>query len=265
MLKRKDEIYIIHQPRKIIFSLIIVDTLLEKGLDEKIHDNLGWLVNYSDIFFVFPEKHFPELSKINKRKFTSLYQGCGFIESTTKALGTDIIKTLLYDREILSNTRDHLGITISNISDLSNISEKQFNNIHSAISAGISRPVYTVRRLSSSEFHDIYCLGEINYEQSLKNLTGHTNIFKTIMKALWKKGNLTDDIGMYSTWHSKSPIMYFPKSAIESILRYRTIDKDSFNNWVETFINVDPRYLIASLVNTCGLDILNMEIDKVEV
>ena len=264
MFKEKDEIFILNQPKRLMFSVIVVDLPLTKPLDDKVHDNLGWLTSYSDIFFIFPESHFPEQSKIDKRKFTSLYNGCGYTECSSKLIGRNIIKTLLYDVEILCNTKNHLGTTISRLSDLSIVSEKQFENLLNIISSGISRPIYTERRLSSSELFDIYSLEDIKSDPSVQNLSGRS-IFRTIIKALHLKRDSIDSLGMYSTWHSNSPYLFFPKSSINSILRYRDLDKPGFNKWVDTFINSDPRYLLASLVNTCGLEILNMETDKVKL
>lgn len=264
MWKEKNEIYILNQPKRLLLSIIVVDLPLSKALEEKIHFNLGWLVDYSDLFFIFSESHFPEQNRVDKMKFTSLYGGCGYIENTKDSISSNLVKILLYDKEILGDTQNHLGISVSRLSDISELATHQFSSIQSIMGSSITRPIYTVRRLSSSELFNIYSLNKIEPENSVQELTGR-GIFKTIMRALRVRKKLGNKIGMYSTWHSESPIMYFPKSAIESILRHRDLGKNEFEEWSETFITSDPRYYLASLVNNCGLEILNMEVENVKV
>lgn len=263
MYTKKNEIYVISQPKKLILSILVVDLPLTEPLSDKIHNNLGWLVNYSDIFFVFSEPHLKDQKMVDKIKFTSLYQGCGFIDSKTKSLGSEIIKILQYDKEIFEETKNHLGLTIGKLSDLESYKEPDFLHIRDVVLPNITRPIYTERRLTSKELFNIYELKNNTTEVFYDRDKG--KIFSTILNALKKRSQETDKIGMYCTWHSDSPFIYIPKISLNTILQYKKSDELGFKDWIDTFITLDPRYLFASLINYVGLEKLNMEIGQVKL
>lgn len=257
---KKGEIYVISQPKRLILSILVVDLPLSEPLPEKIHQNLGWLINFSDVFFVFSEPHFKEQSTVDKIKFTSLYQACGFIDSKTECISHELIKTLKYDKEIFEETKNHLGITIGKLSDVVDYSSTDFSCIRNVMLSKITRPVFEIRRLTTDELFNIY---------KLDNLTEHKKskgkLFSTILNALYRRSLETDKIGMYSTWHSESPFIYLPKISINTILQQEQLDSEGFKDWINTFISIDPRYLIASLIDHLGLEILNLKIDQVKL
>lgn len=265
-LINKDEIYILRQPDKLILSIIVVDIDLDKPVNDKAHSNLGWLTDFSDVFFIFNESHWSGQAFVGKEKFTSLYQGCGFISSDSKNLGKSLMRVFEYDKEILSEEKVHLGYTITNLSDLVELGITHFNHLTTSLPY-ISRPIYKERRLTSSEFFDIYKYKEndSSVEKSLSNQPGRKSIWRVMMEAWWKKrGNEKDRTGMYSNWHSNSPLIYLPKGIVGLILD--TTSQDSFfNAWTETFITGDVRFFIASLIKHLGIEILNMEVLEVKV
>ena len=264
-LINKDEIYILRQPEKLILSIIVIDQELKSGLSGKEHFNLGWMTDYSDIIFVFAEDHWNNQKQIDKEVFTSLYQGCGFISVSNKDLGTGIIKVLEYDREILSDTMVHQGYAVLNMSGLDNIDSPTYSQILNIVPY-ISRPVYEERRLDSSEFHSIYSMTELK-ETPLKKFPGRDKlwgIFKIIVSALKKRLDSKKE-GMFSTWHTKSDLVYFPRLIINQILDYVDKDRDYFNIWSKTFITPDIRYFIASLVKHLRIEILNVPINNVKL
>lgn len=270
MLTKKDEIYIINQPKKLLLSLIIVDTHLDCPLNDEVHENLGWLTEFSDIFFVFSESHWSGQSGVDKIKFTSLYNGCGFIDSDNKKLGSKFIKVLSYDKEIMRETKNHLGTTVSLLSDVRNLKKSDFNKIiNNILPNNVSWPIYKERRLGSTELFNIYSLKETVLDKypSLKTAgLKIKSVFNIILSALLRKKHLdTDGIGMFCTWHAYSPMMYIPKVTIETILSHAENEKEDFDYWVDTFITPDPRYFFASLIRYLGLDILNFTIDSVKI
>ncbi len=251
MVIKNNEIYIINQPEKIILSLIVIDLNLYESLEDNIHDILIKLKDYSDLFFVFTS----EQNKTDKVKFTSLYRGCGFIVSPGNIHGIDLFKVLQYDLEVLSDQKRHLAVTISRMSDLNKVNETYLENLHPMVGQ-IGRPVFKCRLLGSKELHDIYTLPdniEINTEEK--------GIFKTILGILKHKREL-DCEGMFNTWHSESPIMYFPRSVIEQFMSYSKIN---FDTWIKSFTTTDPRFIFSSLTNLLGLKILNLNLDEVKL
>ena len=260
MFTKKNEIYVVSQPKKLILSILVVDFPLTEQLPESIHDKLGWLVNFSDVFFVFSEPHFKEHKMVDKIKFTSLYQGCGFIDTKTTSIGDDLIKILQYDKEIFEETKNHLGVTIGKLSDVKSYELHEFSHIRDSILSNITRPIFKIRRLTSSEFFNIYELKNIPVLKS-----GFGKIFSTITNALIRRNQETDKIGMYCTWHSESPFIYLPKITVNSILQNRELDIDGFKAWINTFITIDPRYMFASLINYIDIEILNLEIGQVKL
>ena len=70
---------------------------------------------------------------------------------------------------------------------------------------------------------------------------------------------------MFSTWHTESPMMFFPCGIVYKILDYVDKDNEFYKIWAETFITPDFRFFMASLVEHLGLDILNMELENVKV
>ena len=269
MLTKKDEIYVISQPKKLVLSLIVVDSNLESELKEKVHNSLGWLKDYSDIFFIFSEKHRPGQRMVDKIKFTSLYNGCGFIESSSERLGHSIFKALRYDKEIFSEDRIHHGFTISLLSELENIKVLDIKKIvENIIPNNISWPIYKERRLDSKELYNIYKLrNPLLDEPTSQNKAGQIikSIFSILVNALKRrkfKGE-TDGVCMYSTWHSLSPMIYIPNACMKIILDH-TEDED-FYNWLDTFNREDPRYIFASLINYLGLEIFDNEIENIDI
>ena len=255
MAVKNNEIYVINQPKSIILSLIVIDLDLVKELPEKIHNALVKLRDYSDLFFIFTQDH----KKIDKIKFTSLYRGCGFIISPGNNLGRSIFKIMEYDLEIFNDLKKHLAITISRISDLNDIVNKDLEKL-TLMTGSIGRPVFRNRILKSEELHDIYTIPE-----ELKPVEESKNVFKTIIGMIKHKKEIqleTDGVGMFNTWHSNSPVMYFPKPIIEQF-----VEKDSINfeNWVDTFTTSDPRYMFSSLINLMNIKILDLDFWEVKL
>ena len=264
----KDEIYILQEPKKLLQTVIVLDQDLDKkGLGEKEHNTLGWLVNHSDVMFLFSEQHWPGQGKVWKEKFTSLYQGCGFMSGSGKSLGKNIIDILEYDKEILGETKQHLGYIIINASDLGKLYVQKIMSLVEALPM-LSRPIYTRRRLGSSEFHDIYLMKPDELKSMSPELRAEDKwkgVFRKIINALREKCKRENKIGMFSTWHTESPMMFFPCGIVYKILDYVDKDNEFYKIWAETFITPDFRFFMASLVEHLGLDILNMELENVKV
>lgn len=225
----KDEIYILHQPKHSVISIVLVDS--EFPIPEPQHESLAKLLGFSDIFFVFPKN----VNGIKKEKFTSLYEGCGWVEEGI-GLPKTYLQTILYILEIFEC---HIGFCISRLSDLkTDIIDPQ--KIISLTGSSLRSPVFKTRKLTSSEFYDIY--KETN-----------SGIFKT----------KSDSSNMYASYTSESPILYFKRSNLGTIVDFWRSIED--NKYINSFTLKDPRYFFASVCKFLGIDIIDSDIHNLDI
>ena len=253
---KKDEIYVLNQPKHIIQSIILVDSNTFP-ISDKIHENLSKLNEISDIIFVFSETHFPEQEKIIKRKFSSLYQASAYINSSGKILGNTIFKTLLYSREVFDL---HISYTISLLSDLEKVNNSDFEGLVKITGSSILKPVYKERKLTASELYDNYKTPEYKIR---------TNNFKSFIKwYLFNEDNveLPNDYfnRMYSIWSTESPFMFYRTGTIK-LLCDKYLNDVEFQNQIELFDENNPKYLFASITRSMGIEVLNLNIEDVKI
>ena len=225
----KDEIYILHQPKHSVISIVLVDS--EFPVPQEQHESLDRLLEFSDVFFVFPKS----VRGIGKEKFTSLYEGCGWIEEDL-GLPETYLHTILYSLEIFEC---HVGFCISRLSDLTpDIIDSQ--KIINITGSSLGSPVFKTRKLTSHEFYDIY--KETN-----------SGIFKT----------RPDSSNMYASYTSGSPILYFKRSNLGTIIDFWRSSED--NKYIKSFTLSDPRYFFASVCKFLGIGTLDSDIHDLDI
>lgn len=225
----KDEIYILHQPKHSVISIVLIDS--EFPVPQEQHESLGKLLRFSDLFFVFPKS----VKGIGKEKFTNLYEGCGWIEEGP-GISETYLRTILYSLEIFEC---HVGFCILRLSDLKlDIIDPE--KIISITGSSISSPIFKTRKLTSQEFYDIY--KETN-----------TGIFKPSQ----------DSFNMYASYTSGSPILYFKRSSIGIIIDFWRSSED--NNYIKSFTFQDPRYFFASVCKFLGISTIDSEIYGLDI
>ncbi len=232
----KNEINILHQPKHSTISLILIDS--DKfPISPEEHNAIDKLQEFSDVFFVFSDHLFPSTKGINKTKFTSLYESCGYIDGGGELCETYLI-SILYSLEIFET---HIGFCITRISDLGDIKLEDYSkNIISLTASSISSPVFKTRRLGTDEFYKIY-----------KN--SNTGIFK----------KQEDSVNMYCSYTSDSKIMYFKRSSIGIIIDFW---KSSENNkYFKSFSIKDPRYFFASVVKFLTIQKIDANINDLDI
>ena len=227
--------YIQRQPSHILLSIIKVSENPE--ISNVIHEVLFELEKISDIIFIFPERAF-----LSKRKFTSLYQGCGWTSYTN--LPETFVDILRYDKEIFEG---HTGILYANLEDLGKTMISDIPRLPLILGSTVVSAVFEYSRLGTKEFKEIYELKE------------PTKISEIIM--MWLTSERDEDTsGMYCIYKSTSPIMLFPKPAlIDKILEGATKD------YLETFRDFDLHYLLASLSVKVGIKILNKNFNELGI
>lgn len=231
----KDEIFILHQPKYAVFSVVSVNSSFP--LSQKQHLEVDKLREFSDIFFIFSDKDFPESSKVDKNKFTSLYEGCGWIDCGENLCET-FLKTLQYSLEIFEK---HVGFCIINLSDLENTNvEKYSGKVITMTASTSSSPVLKIDRLDSEEFYNIYT----------KKNTG-----------LFKKSNPLEN--MYCSYKSTTNIVYFKRSIAGLLINFW---KSSENNkYIKSFEQNDLRYFIASVFKFLTISTLDSDISDLDI
>ena len=227
----KDEVYILHQPKHSIISLVLVNKK-EFPLTEQEHESLDKLLSFSDVFFIFPSY----AKGIKKEKFTSLYEGCGWIEESA-GLPETYLHAILYSLEIFEC---HVGFCISRITDL----KPELINPQLTITvtaSSINSPIFKIRKLTSPEFYDIY-------------KDTNSGIFKSSR----------DNSNMYSSYTSESPILYFKRSNLGDIINFWRAGEDKIK-YINSFTLADPRYFFASICKFLEVKTIDSEIYDLDV
>lgn len=233
----KDEIYIQRQPKHPIVSLILVDD--ETPLTNEQHSNLEELTRLSDVLFIFSDDLFPASRQISKNKFTSLYEGCGWIDGGEN-LAVSYLKSIQYGLEIFEVS---IGFCIIRLSDLRTKLPDNFESkIINITSSGVSSPIFKIRRLDSTEYFEIY---------------------KKYGSGLFKRNQ--DIENMYCSYTSDSKIVYFKKQIMRQIVDFwRSTGKEE-NKYITSFTKSDPRYFLASVSKFLGIQIIDSNIEDLDI
>lgn len=234
--------YILRQPKRALISLVILNT----GVENKKHSYLEKILDHSDIIFIFDCYG----KNINKEKFTSLYNACGYIE-VNESLGSTLIKTLDYIVEIF---QIHSGFMII---DLDDIVEENMNNdnffktLENISMSSIIKPILKISRLSSVLLSRIY--EESDNSEKL-----------SWWKKIFNKKDKKNKANMYCSYLSTSDILYFPKASIIKILDF--VEKDE-NKIVESFEDEFDycKYIFPSLIRYMEMDFINSNIENLEL
>ena len=231
----KDDIFVLHQPKYAILSIVLANSKFP--LSEKQHNQISKLEEFSDVFFIFSDTIFPESSRVDKNKFASLYEGCGWINGGDNLCQT-FLKTLLYSLEIFET---HVGFCIINMDDLEYTDvENYVSNIRSITASSSTNPVFKIERLGSEEFYDIY----------LKKNSG-----------VFKKSNPIEN--MYCSYTSPSKILYFKRSTAGTFIDFWRSSEN--NSYINSFSQSDIRYFIASMTKFLTLQTIDSSIYDLDI
>lgn len=253
----QEAVYVLNQPKHIILSVVVVNCSIP--LIDRIHKDLDKLVKFSDVIFIFCENKFINNKKINKRKFTSLYQACGFIHSSGN-LARTLFTVLEYSKEIF---KKHIGITISNLDDI-NFTDTQIKNLIEINGSAVMKPVFKIRRLNSDELFESYGKEFEEYDDvELENFKIASFILKLFNKKKEKEDE-SDTIGMYKCYTSDSRLLYFKNGTINILLNFANDER--MKNYIDSFIDdLDLRGILSSIIKKLNIDNLNQNIEDLEI
>ena len=229
----KNEFIILEQPKKLIFSVIIVD--VELPVSDANHKLVQDLSMVSDLFFIFPIK-----SKINTRTFASLYKSCGYIEAEDRS-SEILMRTLEYDLEIF---KSHDMVLLTQLSNLPSIKEDP-EKLQRIVASDINKPIFKMRNLESQEFFEIY--------QKKKN---------PWWKFSWiTKTNREDTDNSFCSETSESNCILVRPGVIKKWLKFWKENPD----YIHSFSRIDQRFLIASVCKKLEIEPLGVELDELEL
>lgn len=262
----KGEVYIVNQPKHTLLSVIVVNSYIY----DVIHDNLYNLSKVSDIIFLFSDFYNEDQKRINKEKFTSLYQACGFIDCPGSDVDTYLFKIFSYSKEIFNK---HIGYLITETSLLSGMElDDEFNNKLLEINgSSIIKPIFKIRRATNSELKEIYYDTENESEKKYNNpISSFIGALSEIIKECDPEKVRNDEIkknkdfGKYCCYSSDSEILYFRNGTINLFCTY--YENDNIKNYVKTFsFKYDVRCLLSSMVKKLGIENLNLDIKDLNV
>lgn len=256
----KDEVYVLNNPKHIISTIVIVD--FEFPVNEKIHNSLCTLSDNTDVIFVFSDKLCNNSKDIFKEKFTTLYNGCAYIDSNL-SISRSIVKIFLYCKEIFNR---HLGYLVARGSDLLSIDSSYINKLLKITESDIVKPVFHLRRLSGEELFEYYsidkCCGDNILIPNPFNLINLINVLLS-PKLLNTISEYNDKIDCrYCSWTSDSSAMFFKNGVVNQILKQ--LGGEISYEYIDTFTSSDPRYFLSNLIKLLGIDNLNYNIEDID-
>lgn len=229
----ENKFFILSQPEHAVLSIIIANLPGNKELPEDTHNLLDLLAENTDLFFIFPK------SDRKSNKFTSLYRGCGYTELEENSIQQTLLQTLEYDKEIFQT---HTAVVVSNLSDLNidSLDKLICDKIIKVAASDVCKPVFSRKRLESSEFWKIY-----------KNNEEKRGLFS-------KQVTKEDTKNMYTSYTTLSPIVFLKPQQIKIMIDFNK-SPEGYSK-VETFDNDDFRYFLASYISLLGLDFINTDL-----
>lgn len=262
----KNEIYVTKRPIKSIMSVIIMDTKFP--ISSNSHEYIEALQKISDTCYLFSDK-FYESKGINKRKFTTLYEGNLFIDCTGDSIIPLINKTFDYSIEIFNR---HASFLVFNLSDLETFQEEDFkkllSNIQKVNVSNIKWPILNIKRLSSEEMYEYYkefpTIDEGSYlnTDSCFSLTGIiSKLNLEYFNYLILKENSNNTKNTYASWKTTSRIQFFKRIVISEFLKFL----EENPNFIETFSGDRIDQVYASIIKRLNLKNQNINIEDLNL
>ena len=250
-------VFVVNQPKHLIATIIVIDDILP--LPEQIHKVLCKLSEKTDIMFIFKS---PSFNKVHKDKFASLYQGCSWVDSTNELVSVSLFNLLLYCLKIFNKHLGYLIISSESLLDEKIFSDKFFNNLEQLTESTVTKPIYKIRRLNSSELYRFYSksTNELNREE-IKDF-GVNNLFKFLLPSIEDNTDKVIDC-RYCTWTSDSNALFLKMKIVENIVI--KCSTGGFMNYIKTFTDNDSRYFIVNLIKLMGIENIDYNLEDLDI
>lgn len=225
---KKDEVYVINQPKHAIMSLVFIDPESKRQYSSNfMQENHNWILELAentDVMFIFKS-----MGGIDPDVFSKVYGASSWIVSD-KNLARTYIKAITYSIVIFKKLVGFL--TVDNSDELSRLSIAQLSKI---AGSGINWPIFEATHLDSEEMFEIYKKegsskpwllskdDKPEREYTTWKMTSRSAFFRPLL--FEKLDTLSDEYVDSFTWNH---IKYFLASACE-YLGIKRIDRDLFS------------------------------------
>ena len=217
---KKDEVYVVNQPKHAIMSLIFVEPKKKDRYEANFmcsnHDNVLRLAENTDVMFIFKN-----IDGIDPDVFSKVYGACAWIVSE-KNLARTFIKAIAYSIIIFKRLSGFLTIDVAD--KLERLSIDQLNEI---AGSAATRPIFAARQLDSDEMFEIYRKDDTP-------------------RPWWTWGQNSGPTREYTTWKMTTNAAFFRPSLFEKL--------DSLSDeYVDSFTWDHIRYFLASACEYLGV------------
>ena len=228
---KKDEVYVINQPKHAIMSLVFVDPESKRQYNSNFmqenHNRILELAENTDVMFIFKS-----MGGIDPDVFSKVYGASAWIVSD-KNLARTYIKAITYSIVIFKKLVGFL--TVDNSDELSRLSIAQLSKI---AGSGINWPIFEATHLDSEEMFEIY-----KKEGSSKPW-------------LFSKDDKPER--EYTTWKMISRSAFFRPSLFEKL--------DTLSDeYVDSFTWNHIKYFLASACEYLGIKRINQDLFSLDV
>lgn len=224
-----DPVYVIKQPEHITLTVIQVYDDYPKSKEQQ--SVIDMLAKDTDVVFIFSGR-----KEIDYKKFTTLHRANGYVICDDCTRSENLLGVVDYFREIYPNRY----ISYLFINDWDIIAEKDFRvleKIHDWNASSLVCPLITIKRFS---------------EESLANM-----YIPTYEKTWWGGIRKVYQKGCdFQTHYSTSNYIF-----MKDIVMKKILGKDKIEDYVLTFIDDDPKVMLASLMVDLGIK----TIDRYEI
>jgi len=233
----KNNMVVIKQPVHTILSVVVIGD--EFPIKDTTHNSIDKLSEFSDVVFIFSDRLFKSQRKINKEKFSTLYQACAYIESSDNLMET-LSKTLYYDSEIFAK---HFGFLLMNSWDIEENIPK--NDIMKILGSTIEKPIIKIDRYSNKDLYDIY-------EKKW--------LIDDIVCPVLEKNKLDNKNTCYT---SSSNIIMCKRNLVKVLLDFWLNIENK--NYIKSFSGDNIKDYLASVIKYLKLDYINKPIIDVKL
>jgi hypothetical protein len=227
----------------------------EFPLTSEQQEGLDKLSNNVDVFLLFNDNWVSEgksSSKIDKMKFTCLYDCLGYIDVKNES-STTLMKVFDYVNTIKESS-GFLNYSLVKCSKLGEFSNELLHKwLEYCGNVVFKTPVFSIERLNPEDLFNIYKLDE--QPKNPSRFGKFVNIVLGIEKAVKKKD--FDYSNAYCRYKTSSWFIPYKRDLIIQFINF--FNEESGKEYIGTFKSLDPTIAFSSLCAKLGLDVFNAD------
>lgn len=246
----KDRMYVVEQPKHTIVSLVYAKELIDKPLTKEEFNFFTKLADKTDVIYIFPQS---PLSKIDCRKFTSLYCGCGYAIINENLL-TTFMFVLQYVNRVFEKHMTYLYLR--NPHNVPPNPDKFFSNLEQVNMSSIASIICEIVRLGPDELYQLY-------------VRRPEEITRIKIGKFWNKEDVTlyssSKYNIYTRYSVLGDNIVFRAGHINVLINNYLNDPD-FLDYFKTFTDSETvKFFIGSYIKASGTSHLNKSIENFNI